>query len=213
MKEILYDTYQQKPVVRNAKSRPHLVYRECESGLELKVVVRDEDVEKVLDALKGNLPDEVLNALGIEATGEDLEELCSELMSLGYSCILESFEENGEYCERLEVDLIPQQDYVLVEVSGKKVKTKPYEDVIGFVELEVRRGAVVSLRAAVEEKAVKEVVQSRDPMRKILELYGLDVDLKNFDVISLLSLIESKYDYYSIDIERDGDDYRVYIIL
>ncbi len=211
MKEIIYDTYSQKPVVRDYEGEPKLEYRECESGLSLRVVVRDEDAEKVLEALKGSLPDDVLNALGIEATGEDLEELCEELRGLGYQCSIKSFEREGEYCEEIEIELTQREKYVVVSVSGKRVKREKSKETVKFLELTVEGREVVRLRASLEEESFREVKASKEPIREVLKLYGIEIDPGNFDFSEFVSRVDNEYSSYYLETEREGESYEIYL--
>ena len=211
MKEIVYDTYSQTPSVKETRANPYLIYRECEGGLSIRVVVKDEDVEKVLRALKGSLPDDVLNALGIDVSGEDLEELCEELRALGYECIIRRFESDGEYCEELEADLIPQGKYVTVYVRGRRVEAEESRETFKFLEMVVERGSVVSLRTTVEEEEFKKISGSREPIRDVLRLYGLEIDPRNFELTSFIANIESKYRNYYLEIDRRDERIEIYL--
>ena len=211
MKEITYDTYSQTPSIKDARSGPHLIYRECESGLSIRVVVRDEDVEKVLQALKGSLPDDVLSTIGIEVSGEDLEELCEGLRELGYQCVIRKFESNEEYCEELEADLVPQRGYVTVYVRGRRVEREGSREAFKFLEMVVERGSVVSLRASVEEDRLKEISRSRNPLEEVLKLYGLGIDPKAFEITSFINEVDSKYRSYYLEVDREDDRIEIYL--
>jgi len=105
MKKIIYNVTSGKVKVEETENTtPYLIYKECNNSIVLEVVVPQNKERHVLESLKGNLPDDVLMALGIAAEGEDLTELCAELRSLGYPCQV-TIEENGDYCEILEAQL------------------------------------------------------------------------------------------------------------
>jgi hypothetical protein len=86
MKRLIYDASTGKLSLSNTPEEPKLVYKECNSGISLELVFEERYLEDVMEAIKGSLPDDVLAALGIPASGEDLSEVCDELKSQGYEC-------------------------------------------------------------------------------------------------------------------------------
>ncbi|UXD22486.1 hypothetical protein IPA_05400 [Ignicoccus pacificus DSM 13166] len=214
MKEIFYNVTSGTLKIREVDTRPKLVYKECNNEITLNVIVPEEKAEDVLEAIKGSLPDDVLAALGVPATGEDLTEICEELKSQGYDCKV-NIEEGEDYCETLEVDLQKgsvkeQRKLIKVVLEGQSIRSKPARSESKYLLYE-REGDNWRAEAVIEYEDLEKIFNVEDRLTALVDLLlpGLGTSLE--EPVKILEYLEKRFKSYAFQVTRDEDYYYLYI--
>ncbi len=212
MKLVRYETYpEEKLEVKDYSGTPYLRYEECSGGLRLEVVVEDDLVYQVEEALKGDLPDSVFSVLGIDVEGEDLEEICEALKERGFVCELERRESDEEYCESIYVKLSSATSKAIkVVIENGSLRTFPAPEGKHYVKYR-SDGRRRRLEAVVPSTALSVLEGAEDKIRALVtsvipSLKEADLD----DPVSVVEALENEEDY-RVCIERRGDTISWYI--
>ncbi len=187
------------------EGKPYLYYRECSDGLYLEVVVEDEDLEAVKEAIEeGELPDAVLAVLGIEVEGETLEEVCEQLKEKGFVCDMKSYEEGDRYCEEIRVEMGRGGGrLVRVVVEGDSVRTLPHK---GKSFLKYVGGKVPKLEVTIPSSALEAIIKSKDKIKAALAVVAPALkDVDPDDPLEVLERLEESGEDYKICFERSGN--------
>jgi len=204
MKLLKYQTYPDvKLEVEEYTGQPYLKYEECSSGLRLEVTVDDSLIDDVKETLKGDLPDSVLSVLGIDVSGEDLEELCNELLDRGIPCELSSSEDE-EYCERVYIKLgAPSNKLVKVVVEGNDVRIYPTSSKKSY--LKYTSGRVKRVEAIVPVSVLSALENAEDKIKSLVtSLIPKLADVNLDDPVELVEALEDE-ENYRLCIERRGN--------
>ncbi len=213
LKKIIYDLKDVK-IVDADDSEPKVVYKECNSGITIEVIVDEKRVDDVIDALKGNLPDDVLMALGIPASGEDLEEICEELKSLGYECSVKSEETDGEYCETFETILEKRRKtskMIKIVIENGILRTYPAKGESRYLHY-TKTPEKRTLEAVIEKEQFEDLYGEEDKEKALVRMVlGEEVNLD--EPVDVLRYLEEKVGDYLLEVERAENYYRLYVEL
>ena len=214
MKEITYIVNTGSLRIRNSNEEPKLIYKECNNGILLKLIVAESKLEDVLEAIKGSLPDDVLAALGIMASGEDLGEISQELRKQGYKCEVKREELENDYCETLEVDLSREREkksnLIKVIIEGESIRTKPYKGESKYLLYE-REGNGWRAEAAIEYSELEKLYNVDDRLVALVDLLmpGLGTCVEEPERV--LRYLREKVGSYAFQTVRDEDYYHLYV--